>query len=178
MNNFNNNLSVQTFNQVGVQTESLSLINTDSIIDLPESTYIQTNVLPDNFHAEVQTKSLWKLFKKSLKKFFCLNSSDITPQDVRVENMINNLEPSQDIPTNDVISEINVQGSVEASISESNILELAKVYDIMDDFNFGLAMSQTNAIFDHKLIDGIHQYFICYSDTLLSVNPDLINYFL
>lgn len=163
MNNFNNHLSVQTFNQVGVQ--SLSLINSDSIIDLPESAYIQTNGVPANFHAEVQTKSLWKLFKKSLKKFFCLNSSDITPQDVRVENMINNLEPSQDIPANGVISESNVQ-------------ELAKVYDIMDNFNFGQAFSQTNAIFDHKLIDGIHQYFICYSDILLSVNPDLINPFL
>jgi hypothetical protein len=178
MNNFNNHLSVQTFNQVRVQTESLSIINTDSIIDLPESAYIQTNVLPNNYHAEVQTKSLWKLFKKSLKKIFCLNSSDITPQDVRVENMINNLEPSQDIPANNVISESNVQELVEASNSDSNILELAKVYDIMNDFDFGHAISQTNAIFDHYFIDGIHQYFIIYSDTFLSVNPDLINCFL
>jgi len=171
MKNLNNNLSVQTYNQLGAHTESLTIFNTDSIIDLPESANIdiQSNVLPDSLHvdAEVQTKSLWKLFKKSLKKLFCINSSDT----------------SQNIPVNDVISESsesNVQELVEASdhISEFNVQVLAKVYDIMDDFNFGLAISQPNAIFDHKLIDGIHQYFICYSDTLLSVNPDLINYFI
>lgn len=170
MKNFNNILSVCTFKQVEEQTRSL--INSNSVIDLPESSYIQTNVLPNNLHAEVQTKSLWKLFKLSLKKTFCLNSSDMTPQNVRVENV------SQNIPTNEVISDSNIQELVEASISESNIQNLAKVYDIMDEFNFGLAFSQANAIFDCKFIDGIHQYFICISDTLLSVNPELINYFI
>jgi len=142
MNNPNNNLSVQIYNQVG---ESLTIFNTNSILDLPESSYaatnIQTNVLPDGSHvdAKVQTKSLWKLFKKTLKKLICINDSDITPQDV---------------------------------INESNVQELVEAYDI------GQAFSQTNAIFDYKFIDGIHQYFISYSDTILSVNPDLINYFI
>jgi hypothetical protein len=169
-------LSVQTYNQVRAQTESLTIFNTESLIDLPDSanidTDIQSNVLPDSLYvdAEVQTKSLWKLFKINLKKLFCINSSDIdnTPQDVIVENTMNNLDPSQNIPANELISES----------SESNIQELAEVYDLMDEFNFGLAISQQNAVFDHKLIEGIHQYFIYISDTVLSVNPDLINYFI
>jgi hypothetical protein len=166
MRNFKNFLSVQTYNQVRAETESLTIFNTDSLIDLPESTYIdtdsviQSNVLPDGLYvgAEVQTKSLWKLFKINLKKLFCINSSgtDITPQDVIVENAMNNLDPSQNIPAN----------------------ELAEVYDLMDEFSFGLAISQQNAEFVHKLIEGIHQYFIIYSDTVLSVNPDLINHFI
>lgn len=172
MNNFNNNLSV-------VKSEATTRFNTESIIDLPESSYtnadanananFQTNVLPDGYHvdAEVQTKSFWKLFKKSLKKYFCINDSDITPQDVRVENMINNLDPSQNIPVNNVISEL----------SESNVQELTK-YNIMDEFSFGQAFSQTGATFHHTFVDGINQYFIAYSDTLFSVNPDLINYFI
>jgi len=140
MNNFNNNLSV-------VRSEATTRLNTQSIIDLPHSSYvnanadIQTNVFPQAYHAEVQTKSFWKLFKKSLKKFFCINNSDITPQDVRVENVINHLVPSQNIPVNE-------------------------------------AFSQTDATFGHSLIDGVNQYFICYGDTFLSVNPDLISNFL
>ena len=135
-------------------------------MDLPESSYtdfqpnvlsantdtnFQPNVLPNSLDVEVQTKSLWKLFKISLKKLFCINSSDIdrTPQ---VENMMNNLNPSQEI--------------------------IAKVYDIMDDLNYGIAFSQPNAIFDYAFLDGVHQYFISYSDTLLSVNPELINCFI
>jgi len=68
MNNFNNDLSVQIYNPVSVQTESLTVFNTESLIDISESvdigTDIQSNVLPDSLHvdAEVQTKSLWKLF--------------------------------------------------------------------------------------------------------------------
>lgn len=140
MNNLNNNLPV-------VLSEATSRLNTESIIDLPHSAYIynntniQTNVLPQAIpiNTEVQTKSFWKLFKKSLKKFFCINDSDITPQEVRVENV---------------------------------------TYNIMDEFNFGQAFSQTDATFCHSLIDGVNQYFICIGDTFLSVNPDLINIFL
>jgi hypothetical protein len=158
-----NNLSVQTYNHNQVE-----LINTESLMDLPGSantdinfqhnvlsantdTNFQPNVLPNSLDVEVQTKSLWKLFKISLKKIICINSSDIdrTPQ---VENMMNNLNPSQEI--------------------------IAKVYDIMDSLNFGLAISQPNAIFDHAFLDGVDQYFISYSNTLLSVNPELINCFL
>jgi hypothetical protein len=194
MKNFNNDLSVQTYNQVGLQTESITIFNTQSLIDLPESanigTDVQSNVLPDSLHVDavVQNKSLWKLIKISLKKIICINSSDIdrTPQDVIEGNTMNNLDPSQNIPANAVISESsesNVQELVEASnhiseLSESNVQELVNVYDIMDNFSFGLAYSQPNAIFDHKFIEGIHHYFICYSDTILSVNPDLINYFI
>ena len=173
MNNFNNDLSVQIYNPVSVQTESLTVFNTESLIDISESvdigTDIQSNVLPDSLHvdAEVQTKSLWKLFKKSLKKLFCINSSDITPQEVIVRNNVNNLDPSQNTPTNDVISES----------SESIVQELVEAYDIMDNLSYGIAFSQPNAIFNHNIIDGIHQYFICYSDITLSVNPDLINFF-
>src|ERR1700735_2956137 len=94
MRNLKNCLSVQTYNQVRAQTESFTNFNTESLIDLPDSAYIdtniQSNVLPDSLHvgAEVQTKSIWKLFKINLKKLFCINSSgvDITPQDVIVEN--------------------------------------------------------------------------------------------
>jgi hypothetical protein len=165
-------LSVWTYNQVRVETNSITIFNTDSLMDLPESanTDIQSNVLPDSSYAEVQTKSLCKLFKITLKKIFCINSSDMdnTPQNVIEENMMNNLDPSQNITANELMSES----------SESSVQILAKVYDLMDEFSFGQAFSQPNAVFDHKLIDGIHQYFICYSDTLLSVNPDLINPFI
>lgn len=169
---FNKDLFVQTYNQVGVQADSVTIFNTESLVDIPESgnigTVIQSNVLPDSLHAEVHTNFLWKLIKKSLKKIICMNSSDRTPQDVIGGNTMNNLDPSQNIPANTEISESSV----------SNAQELAlKVYDIMDEFNFGIAFSQPNAIFDHKIIEGIHQYFICYSDTLLSVSPDLINFF-
>jgi|HubBroStandDraft_2_1064218.scaffolds.fasta_scaffold43828_3 hypothetical protein len=178
MRNLKNCLSVPTNNQVQVraQTESFTIFNTDSLIDLPDSTYIdndiQSNVLPNVniVHAEVQTKSLWKLFKINLKKLFCINSSgnDITPQDVTVANMVNNLDPSQNNSTNDLISES----------SESNIQEIAKSYDLKDEFNFGLAISEQNAVFDHKFIEGIDQYFISYNDIVLSVDPDLITLFI
>jgi hypothetical protein len=153
MNNLNNNLSV-------VKSEATTRFNTQSIIDLPQSSFanananananFQTNVLPEGnlVDAEVQAKSFWKLFKNSLKKFFCINDSDI--------------------PVNDVISEL----------SESNVQELTNTYNIMDEFNYGQAFSQTDATFYHVLIDGINQYYICYSDTFLSVNPDLINNFI
>lgn len=148
----NNNLSV-------VSSEAVTRLNTESLMDLPESSYvdaiadananaianIQTNDLPQAHHvdAEVQTKSLsfWKLIKKSLKKIICIDDSAITPQDVRVE-------------------------------------ELTQTYDIMDNNQYGQAFSQTGATFDHAFVDGIHQYFIMYSDIILTVNPELINPFL
>jgi hypothetical protein len=187
MNNFNNNLSVQTYNEVGVQTESLTIFNTESTIDLPESTYvdtnIQTNVLPDGSHvnAEVQTKSLWKLFKKTLKNLFCINDSDISANDVINESDIpaNDVINESDISANDVISDSDISANdVISESSESGAQELLRTYDIMDDLDFAEAISQTKAILEHILMDGIDQYFISYSDTILSVNPDLINLFL
>ena len=167
MKNLKNKLSLQQYNPE-------ERFNTSSIVDLQDSanTHSQPDLLPNNFHvdAEVQTKTLWKLFKNSLKNLFCINSSDIdrTPQDVRVENMVNNLEAPQNIQANEVINES----------SESNVQEIAKGFDITDNFKFGQAISQENAVFDHKLIDSINHYYITYGDTVLSVCPELIEYFI
>ena len=146
MNNSNCDLSV-------VRSVATTRFNTESIIDLPQSSYananaianFQTNVLPQAHHvnAQVQAKSsFWKLFKKnSLKKLFCIDCSTITPQDVRVE-------------------------------------ELTQSYDIMDSFDYGQAFSQAGATFNHALVDGINQYYIIFGETIYSVNPDLITLFI
>jgi hypothetical protein len=199
MENFNNDssdLSVQTYSQVSVQSESSAYFNPESFLALQGSsstdtdfqpnvlpnnlqdssstdTDFQPNVLPNNLHvdAEVQTKSLWKLFKQSLNKLFCHNSSDIdrTPQDVVLENTMNNLDPSQNIPANEVISRS----------SESNLQNVVdRFYDIMDDFSFAQAINHPESLFDYTLIDSVYQYVIYINNTILTVNPDIINPFL
>jgi hypothetical protein len=166
MKNLKKNLSLQQYNQE-------ERFNTSSILDLqdPANTHSQPNLLPNNFHvdAEVQTKTLWKLFKNSLKNLFCINSSDIdrTSQDVRVENMVNNLEASQNIQANEVINES----------SESNVQEIAKGFDITDKLKLNQILDKKNAIFDHNFIDGIEHIYVKYGDTVLSVCPDLVEYF-
>jgi hypothetical protein len=183
------------YKEVGVQTESL--VNTspciDSISELPKSTYpcIQPNVLPDSIHvdAEVQTNSfLWDLFKSWFHKTFSINVSDIvrSPTDVKVENWMNKLDTSQSMSASDVISGSsgsNIQNLVEVSDliydnSESDLQELVSLYDIMDYTNYGNAMSHPDALFDHILVNNIHQYFIYINEFILSVNPDLINPFI
>jgi hypothetical protein len=216
MENFNNDssdLSVQTYSQVSVQSESSAYFNPESFLALQGSsstdtdfqpnvlpnnlqdssstdTDFQPNVLPNNLHvdAEVQTKSLWKLFKQSLNKLFCHNSSDIdrTPQDVVLENTMNNLDPSQNIPANEVISrssESNLQNVVDNEVisrsSESNLQNVVdRFYDIMDDFSFAQAINHPESLFDYTLIDSVYQYVIYINNTILTVNPDIINPFL
>jgi hypothetical protein len=151
MRNFYNLLSVVTSQQVEVQTDSVTIFNTESLRNISEPAIQSAPGVQ-----EVQTKSLCKFLKKTkclnkiLKKTICMDSSDIEG------NTMNNLDPSQNIPAN--ANEV-----------------LGKVFDIMDDLNFGLAFSQPNAIFDHLFTNGIHEYFIKYSDIILSVNPDLIS---
>ena len=195
------------YKEVGVQTESL--VNTE----LPESTCIQPNVLPDKIYvdAEVQTKSLWELFNEWLNEFHSTNGSESvsTSSNSKVESWLNNLDhPSQNIPSHtntqeiakvsdlpshtniqeistvsDLPSHTNIQEMVEVSDmiyenSESNVQGLVHCYDIMDEYSYGQAISQPNAIFDHIEVNSIHQYYIYISDIILSVNPDLINCFI
>lgn len=166
------------YKEVGVQTESL--VNTVPCI--------QPNISPDRFHvdAEVQTKSLWELIKEFINKFLDHNGSDLVrpPTNVRVKNWMSKLDPSQIKPASDEISgssDSNIQNLVEVSDliyenSESN-LEII-TYDIMDYYNYGLTISQSNAIFDHIEVNSIHHYFIIINDLFYSVDPELINCFI
>ena len=168
------------YKEVGVQTESL--VNTVPCI--------KPNISPDRFHvdAEVQTKSLWELIKEFLNEFLGINGSDLVSSstDDKVENWLKNLDPSQNIPANDVISgssNSNLQNLVEVSDlicenSESNVQGLSTFYDIMDSSHYGQVISHPNAIFDHIEVNSIHHYFIFINDIFYSVNPDLINCFI
>jgi len=140
---FTINTTVPTFNEVGVQTESL--VNTlqpniDSISELPETLYpvLQPNVLPDNLHVDVgvqtTTKSLYTMFKNWLRELFSINSSDIgiTPTEVRVENWIDNLNTTQIVSTNSmnsVVSNNQLPNLVNMGESVSNVSITTDVVD-------------------------------------------------
>ena len=179
---FFKHLTVQTHNQVGAQTGasgSLQMFNTESLTNIPESANIdsdiqsnylpyQSNVgaqsdsLPNILDAEVQTKSLWKLFKKGLKKFFCI-------------------ELSQDNASSNQIAESNVQDNA-SSIYDSaeSLQQIAQNYDIMDSSSFAEAVNQASSTFsfDYISLNGIDTYVLIISNNILSVNPDLITPFL
>ena len=194
---FFKHLTVQTHNQVGAQTgssESLQMFNTESLTNLPESANIDSRMesdyvpyhyhvgaksdgLPNILDAKVQTKSLWKLFKKGLKKFFCN-------------------EPSQDNAFSNQIAESNVQDNASSiyesaescvqdnasSIYESaeSLLQIAQNYDIMDSLSYAEAVNQASStyIFDYMTLNGIDTYVLIINNFIYSVNPDLITPFL
>jgi hypothetical protein len=189
----------------GVQTESTfntqvdAGVQTESIVNTVQP-IINSNIPVD---AEVQTKSLCKLFLHNIKKFFCKNSSDITPQDIRLENMPNNLNPLQNLPTENVrlenmpnnlnplqnitaenvINEASskIQNSVPIEVSdiiyESNIYS-SDTYNIMNSLQFAEAFNNISAEIKYQCLNGVHEYFIMINDYyILSVNPDLINCF-
>jgi hypothetical protein len=158
------------YKEVGVQTESLvnTAPSTEPISELSEST----------------NSFLWDLFQVWLKKLYGINGSDIVrkPTDLKVVNWLYNLNPSQSIPSSNIISSSSESNIVEVSDliydNSESVLELVSLYDIMDYTHYGQAISQPNAIFDHIIVNNIHQYFIFINDIILSVNPDLINPFI
>lgn len=161
------------YREVGVQTESLvnTAPSTESISELSGST----------------NSFLWDLFQVWLKKLYGINGTDIvrTPTDVKVVNWLCKLNSSQSIPSSNEISgssESNIQELVEVSDliydNSESVQELVSLYDIMDYTQYGHAISQPNAIFDHIFFNNIHQYFIFINDIILSVNPDLITPFI
>ena len=62
--------------------------------------------------------------------------------------------------------------------SESHLQELVSTYDINDYFCYDNAIAQPDALFSHIVVDSIHQYFVILNDIILTVNPDLMNYFI
>lgn len=147
--------SIPTYNEVGIQTESL--VNTiqpsiDSISELPETNYpcIQPNVLPDNLHVEVgiQTKSLYTMFKEWLRETFSINSSDLgaTPTNVRVENWIGNLDNTQ------VVSQDEI-GSV---VSNNQLPNLLNVGESVSNIGIDVPAVDTNDVVDYSYIDLLH----------------------
>jgi hypothetical protein len=164
-------------------------------MDLPESANINNHFfdLPNNLHvdAEVQTKSLWKLFKKSLKKFFfCEPSQDISASDSIAESNV------QDISAPDHIAESNVQDisapiyeSVESNVQDNassiyesveSLQEIAQIYDIMDSLSFAEAVNQAplTYVFENFVVSGIDYYNLIIPNAILSINPDLITPFI
>jgi hypothetical protein len=223
---FFKHLTVQTHNQVGAQTgssESLQMFNTESLTNLPESANIDSRMesdyvpyhyhvgaksdgLPNILDAEVQTKSLWKLFKKGLKKFFCNEPS----QDNAFSNQIAESNV-QDNAFSNQIAESNVQDNASSiyesaescvqdnassiyesaescvqdnasSIYESaeSLLQIAQNYDIMDSLSYAEAVNQASStyIFDYMTLNGIDTYVLIINNFIYSVNPDLITPFL
>ena len=208
---FFKHLTVQTHNQVGAQTgssESLQMFNTESLTNLPESANIdyrmESDYVPYHYHvgaksdglpnildAKVQTKSLWKLFKKGLKKFFCNEPS----QDNAFSNQIAESNV-QDNASSNQIAESNVQDNASSiyesaescvqdnasSIYESaeSLLQIAQNYDIMDSLSYAEAVNQASStyIFDYMTLNGIDTYVLIINNFIYSVNPDLITPFL
>lgn len=134
-NIFTTSTTLPTYNEVGVQTESL--VNTqpsiDTISELPETVYpvLQPNVLPDHLHVNVgvQTKSLFAMFKEWLKETFSINSSDIgvTPTEVRVENWVGNLDSTQIVSTNSmnsVVSNNEASAEITDAVVDYSYVEL------------------------------------------------------
>jgi hypothetical protein len=208
---FFKHLTVQTHNQVGAQTGasgSLQMFNTESLTNIPESANIdsdiqsnylpyQSNVgaqsdsLPNILDAEVQTKSLWKLFKKGLKKFFCieLSQDNASSNQIAESNLQDNASSIyesaescvQDNASSNQIAESNVQDNA-SSIYESaeSLQQIAQNYDIMDSSSFAEAVNQASSTFsfDYISLNGIDTYVLIISNNILSVNPDLITPFL
>jgi hypothetical protein len=194
---FFKHLTVQTHNQVGAQTGasgSLQMFNTESLTNIPESANIdsdiqsnylpyQSNVgaqsdsLPNILDAEVQTKSLWKLFKKGLKKFFCIELS----QDNASSNQIAESNLQDNASSIYESAESCVQDNA-SSIYESaeSLQQIAQNYDIMDSSSFAEAVNQASSTFsfDYISLNGIDTYVLIISNNILSVNPDLITPFL
>ena len=194
---FFKHLTVQTHNQVGAQTGasgSLQMFNTESLTNIPESANIdsdiqsnylpyQSNVgaqsdsLPNILDAEVQTKSLWKLFKKGLKKFFCIELS----QDNASSNQIAESNLQDNASSIYESAESCVQDNA-SSIYDSaeSLQQIAQNYDIMDSSSFAEAVNQASSTFsfDYISLNGIDTYVLIISNNILSVNPDLITPFL
>lgn len=96
-----------------------------------------------------------------------LNDSGTPLSSVVSNSTIRNLVIPDDSASN--ISEV---------ISESSLQEVASIYQINDFNTYSALISVPNANFSHIVVYGIHQYFVIIGNAILSVNPDIMNYFL
>lgn len=196
INIFTTSTTLPTYNEVGVQAESL--VNTiqpniDSISELPETIYpcIQPNVLPDNIHVDAgvqtSTKSLYTMFKEWLNELFSINSSDIgkTPTDVRVENWIDNLNTTQLVSTptmNSVVSNNQLPNLVNVGDSVSILGESVSPLSTFKGYDFGvhnvelfnqLSFMSSNQITEAS-VNGLTQYSLTVNNIMLTIDPHLI----
>lgn len=183
-----------------------SLVNTipnlDTITDLPESSYpllesnnlhqIDVGVQTSNINVEtsiqtanilvdtsVQTSrnSLFNMFKEWLRNVYSVNSSDLgkTPTDVRVENWLDNLWASQEVSSNTINSVVSksqdLVGRSVSEIGESNIL-----YNITDPTMFVNILREPGVEFIQT--EDLTQCFIKLNEVILSVDPNIVNYFI
>jgi hypothetical protein len=163
---YNNIFTTVQYKEVGVQTESLvnTLPNIDSIPELPENSYpsIEPNIL-HHVDTGVQTsdKALASLFKDWAYKISI---------DLRVGDWINNLDTSQNSPSQDVIS----------GESESNLQELVEVSDLMYDItnhtDFVNMLREPGVEF--TALTETNQYLLTLNDVILSVDPNIVSNFM
>jgi hypothetical protein len=126
------------YNNIFTTNNSESLVNTipslDSINELPVATINHVNV-----GIQTESNSLWSLFKDRLRDVFSVNSSDVGSfGHNKVNNWINNLNPTQSLPSPNVISQAsitNLDTLVNVSDSVSNISAISSVETSTDAGN-------------------------------------------
>ena len=171
-------------------TNSESLVNTtitqtstfDSISELPVTTINHVNI-----GIQTESTSLWSLFKDWLREVFSVNCSDVGSfGQNKVSNWINNLESTQSLPSQNVISQAsvtNLDTLVNVDDSASNVTAISSVepvipvipYDINDVETYNNLLALQNINFSSALIDGVQQHFIIIGEAILAINLAVMN---
>jgi len=182
------------YKEVGIQTEDLELVNTmpslDYINEIAESTVqdsyilhqqslhvdvgLQTDIL-SHVDVGIQTsaRSLFSMFRDWLINQFHLKMDEVrSPANVRVEEWMEKLDPSQSIPSVDVISEG----------SGSNIQELVEVsdlmYDVTDYASYVNYINEVGVTQSTFFENGLTHVILTTHAGILSVDPNIANFLL
>jgi len=147
-----------------------------------------------NVGVQTDVTSIWGIIKNWFLNAFSIRSSELgSLGQYNVNRWRNNLDSIQSVSLNDsetsltsVISNSTVKNlifpddsasNINEVISESNLQEVASIYQINDFDTYNALISVPKAQFSHIIVDGVHQYFVKINNAILSVNPDILNYF-
>lgn len=187
-----------TLNDSLVNTSAISIPSENTIpIPVPDPTPLPV-LGPGHGYvdAAVQTDvtSVWGAIKNWFLEVFSIRSSEIDSIGINnVHKWINKLDPIQSVnlhdsesPLTSVVSNSTIRNLVRPDdsvsniseiISESNLQEIAPFYAINDFSTYTNLICLPNARFSHIIVEGVHQYFVIINNAILSVNPDVLNYF-
>jgi len=178
------------YNNIFTTNNSESLVNTIPSLDSIGSQATELPVTSNNYldiGVQTESNSLWSLFKDWLREVFSVNCSDVGSfGQNKVSNWINNLESTQSLPSQNVISQAsvtNLDTLVNVDDSASNVTAISSVepvipvipYDINDVETYNNLLALQNINFSSALIDGVQQHFIIIGEAILAINLAVMN---
>ena len=114
----------------------------------------------------------------------------VTPTEVRVENWINNLDNTQLVSQNSmnsVISNTPIDNLINVGESVSNVGEKILVEYAQSQTNFDIGSRaeyfntispQLDVTLENVMVNGSHYLFAVINDVILTLNPNIFNFFI